>query len=283
MRNDVLTNQQLKEVSKENLTQLIKDLNAYPHQIFYYGPQKSEDIIKTFNQRHYLPLKTLSSGDVKIYPTEILSKGKSIFYTPYAMQQAELSIVSKAADFDSKLIPSVKLFNEYFGGNMSGVVFQEIRESKALAYAANANVTSPYNAKYPFITRAYIGTQADKLKDALDAIHFLLDSIPYNQTSFDAAKEGIIQQIRTERIIKSNVFFEYIKAKKLGLTYDIRKDIFEKVQKMNFNDIWNFHKNYIRKKPRNIAIIGDEAKLDMNVLKQYGEIKKVSLEEIFGY
>ena len=283
MRNDVLTNQQLKEVSKENLTQLIKDLNAYPHQIFYYGPQKSEDIIKTLNQRHYLPSKTLSSGDLKIYPTEILSKGNSIFYTPYTMQQAELSIVSKAADFDSKLIPSIKLFNEYFGGNMSGVVFQEIRESRALAYAANANVTSPYNAKYPFITRAYIGTQADKLKDALDAIYSLLDSIPYNQTSFDAAKEGIIQQIRTERIIKSNVFFEYIKAKKLGLTYDIRKDIFEKVQKMNFNDIWNFHKNYIRKKPRNIAIIGDEAKLDMNILKQYGEIKKVSLEEIFGY
>ena len=283
MRNDVLTNQQLKELSKDNLIQLIKDLNAYPHQIFYYGPQSANDVIKTLKQQHHLPPKTLSSGNVKIYPTEILSKGKNIFYTPYTMQQAELSIVSKATDFDSKLIPSIKLFNEYFGGNMSGVVFQEIRESKALAYTAIAYVTSPYNAKYPFITRAYIGTQADKLKDALDAIHFLLDSIPYNQTSFDAAKEGIIQQIRTERFIKSNVFFEYINAKKLGLNYDIRKDIFEKVQKMKFNDIWNFHKNYIRKKPRNIAIIGDEEKLDMNVLKQYGEIKKVSLEEIFGY
>ena len=32
-----------------------------------------------------------------------------------------------------------------------------------------------------------------------------------------------------------------------------------------------------------VMILGDKEKLDMEVLKQYGEIKFLSLEDIFGY
>ncbi len=283
MYNHVFTNDELKKLTTNELLELIKSINSYPHKVLYYGTLRKNEITNIIKAQHILTKEIQNIPEMPVYNTEHLNKSKNIFYIPYTMQQAEFTAVSKVSDFDSKLLPITKIFNSYFGENMSGVVFQEIRESKALAYAAFSHISSPVNKKYPFINTSYIGTQADKLEEALQAIHLLLDSLPYNQTSFEAAKEGIIQKIRTERTIKTDMFLQYLNAKKLGITYDIRKDIFDYAQKVTFKDILTFHKKYISQKPRSISIIGDEAKLDFNVLKKYGNIQKLSLEEIFGY
>ncbi|GIV45054.1 MAG: peptidase M16 [Bacteroidia bacterium] len=283
MYNNVLTNDELKQLNTNELEQLLKDLNGLSHQFLYYGPLKSQNIINLLKQHHQIPDKNIATSSPKVYATELLDKGNLVFYIPYSMQQAEFFIINKVSNFNEKLMPQIELFNNYFGGNMSGVVFQEIREAKALAYSARSYITTPINKNYPFINVSYIGTQSDKLSEALSSMYSLLDSIPYNATSFNAAKEGIIQQIRTERILKTDLFFEYLKAKNLGLNHDIRKDIFEQVQKMDFKDIQQFHSQYIRKKPRNIAIIGDENKLNFDVLKKYGTLQKVNLKEVFGY
>lgn len=281
--NNVLNNDELKQLKTSDVTQLIQQLNQYPHQIMYYGPLKKNEIAEIITKYHQLNAPIASIPAPHIYSTEKLKSGNNIIYTSYPMQQAEFFVLSKVSDFDVSLLPSIEMYNNYFGGNMSGVVFQEIRESKALSYASKSFISLPPNKSYPFINYSYIGTQADKLPEALTAMYQLLDSLPYNQTSFDAAKEGIIQQIRTERILKTDIFFEYIKAKRWGIDYDVRKDIFNKVQKMNFKDVWAFHKKYITKKPRNIAIIGDQNKINFDVLKKYGNIQTVTLKEIFGY
>lgn len=281
MYNNVLNNDELKQLNTDNLTSSVKNLNKYPHQILYYGPLNKNEITNVIKKYHTASSPSFTLSEMPVYIADNFNK--NIFYVPYTMQQAEFNLVSKVADFDSKLIPYVELFNNYFGGNMSGVVFQEIRESRALAYAASSRIRMPVNKKYPFIISSYIGTQSDKLEDAMSAIQSLLDSLPYNQASFEAAKKGIIEQIRTERIIKTNVFFTYLNAKRLGLNYDIRKDIFEQAQKITYKDLWQFHKKYLSKKPYNIAIIGDENKLNFDVLKKQGNIQKVSLQEIFGY
>ena len=280
---NVLNNAELNALSASIAEELIKELKTYPHQVLYYGTQKITEIKNIITRLHTLPAKSTPVTSVSVYSTSALDKGPTIYYTPYPMQQAEFNILSKITDFDHTLIPVIELFNNYFGGNMSSVVFQEIREAKALAYSAYSYIRIPPSKYYPFINYTYVGTQADKLSEALPAISHLLDSLPYNQTSFEAAKEGIIQQIRTERITKTKLFFEYLKAQKQGLSYDIRKDIFEQIQKATFRDLWTFHKKYIHQKPRNIAIIGDENKLDKNLLKSYGSIQPVSLEQIFGY
>jgi predicted Zn-dependent peptidase len=280
--NDVLTNEELKQLSVKELEDYLKKLHNYPHQILFYGPQKISEISNILLQFHKWKMQNVETN-VTIYPTKNLDKAPKVFFTPYPMQQAEMMVVGKIGDFNSKLFPSIVLFNNYFGGSMSGVIFQEIRESRALAYSANAYITTPPNKQYPITTRSYIGTQADKLPDALPALYSLLDSMPFNKSSFDAAKEAIVQQIRSERIIKTQIFFNYLYNKKLGLNYDIRNDVFQQVPQMNFKDLFNFQKTYISKKPRNIAIIGDPEKVDKSILKKYGDIQEVSLKEIFGY
>ncbi len=281
--NDVYNNNALKKLNKDSLVLLVKTLTTYPQEILYYGPLSKNKLSETLTKTYILSDKSKKPTEPKVYSTETVNKGGQVFYIPYDMQQAEFNIISKLTNYDYKLTPYINMFNSYFGGSMSGVVFQEIRESKALAYASSSYVQNPINLKYPYFSISYVGTQADKLPDALPAMWNLLDSLPYNEASFNAAKESIIQNIRTSRIIKTSIFFTYLNAKRLNLDHDVRKDVFEAVPKMQFKDLQKFHQQYISKKPRNISIIGDESKINFNTLSKYGSVKKLSLEDIFGY
>jgi predicted Zn-dependent peptidase len=51
------------------------------------------------------------------------------------MVQAEIFWVRNADQYNAAETPTVNLFNNYFGGGMGSIVFQTIRESKALAYS----------------------------------------------------------------------------------------------------------------------------------------------------
>ena len=52
---------------------------------------------------------------------------------------------------------------------------------------------------------------------------------------------------------------------------------------MSFDDLKNFHQTYIKDKKFNIAVVGDEAKMNFQALGKYGKINKLSLDEVFGY
>ena len=76
---------------------------------------------------------------------------------------------------------------------------------------------------------------------------------------------------------------EYEKAQKMGINYDIREDIYNEVQSFDMNTLVDFHNNYVAEKNRVVMILGDKDRLDMDVLNEYGEIKFLTLEDIFGY
>jgi hypothetical protein len=79
------------------------------------------------------------------------------------------------------------------------------------------------------------------------------------------------------------VLWNYERAKKLGLDYDLRKEVYEKVGKMNFKDIREFQQKYFKDQPKAMLVMGSKKRIDMDTLKKYGEVKEVTLEEIFGY
>lgn len=61
----------------------------------------------------------------------------------------------------------INVFNEYFGSGLSSIVFQEIRESKSLAYSAYALYQANAELQHPDYVSTYIGTQPDKLEMAV--------------------------------------------------------------------------------------------------------------------
>ena len=97
------------------------------------------------------------------------------------------------------------------------------------------------------------------------------------------AKEAIEQKIRTERLTKSRILSEYEKAQKLGINHDVRKDVYDGVQSFDMDNLREFHNSHISSGIRVVMVLGSKEDLDLDVLKQYGEIVPLTLEDVFGY
>jgi predicted Zn-dependent peptidase len=207
----------------------------------------------------------------------------NVYVVDYDMKQAEIIMLSKGEMYNKDNVPKIRMFNEYFGGGMSSIVFQEMRESKALAYSVFSNYTLADKKAEPNYVFAYIGTQADKLPEAMAGMMELINNMPDSKNNFLAAQESIIQSIRTERITKTGILFNYQNAKKLGLDYDIRKDIFSAVPKMTFADVKSFEEQNMKGKPYTILVLGKKDGLNIKTLEKYGKVSYLSLEDIFGY
>ena len=199
------------------------------------------------------------------------------------MKQAEVILLAKDGLYTKDNASIARIFNEYFGGGMSSVVFQEMRESKALAYSVYSSYSTARKKEDYNYVFSYIGTQADKLPEAMAGMMDLINNMPESENNFKASKEAIIQGIRSERITKSGILFNYENAQKLGLDYDIRKDIFKNVPMMTMTDIKTFEQRHLKDKQYTVLVVGKKENLDMKTLEKYGKVTFLSLQDIFGY
>ena len=191
--------------------------------------------------------------------------------------------LTKGEKLNIEKYPLIKFHNEYFGAGMSSIVFQEMRESKALAYSVYSAYRIPNKAEDHHYVMSYIGTQADKLDEAMSGMTELLDFMPEAETNMNNAKDAIIQKIRTERLTKMRILTEYEKAKRMGIDYDIRKDLFDQVEMFDLNALKDFHNTHIAGKNRVVMVLGSKKDIDLTVLEKYGKIHHLTLEDVFGY
>ena len=129
----------------------------------------------------------------------------------------------------------------------------------------------------------YIGTQANKLGQAVEAMSDLMKNLPQQQAQFSNARNSTLKQISSQRVTKRNIYYTYLAMQKLGVNYDIRKDLYNEVQNLDLNQLTNFYNQKVKPVTYNTAIIGKKENLDMNAISKLGEFTEVSLEEIFGY
>ena len=279
---NILSEEELNNVSSAELLELIHSLTSYEHRILYYGPDEMIAVVDKLTALH------INNTELKAIPAkqEFVENAmdKAVVYVvDYDMKQAEVMMLAKGSKLNIDEYAIIKYHNEYFGGGMSSIVFQEMRESKALAYSVYSTYTIPSDADESHFLMSYIGTQSDKLSDAMVGMTELLDVMPEAEANMNNAKEGIEQKIRTERLTKSRVLSEYEKAQKLGVDYDLRKDVYKGVQTFDMSSLRDFHNSHIATGTRVVMVLGAKDDLDLEVLKQYGEIKHLTLEDVFGY
>jgi predicted Zn-dependent peptidase len=279
---NILSEAELKALKPEELTALVKELTSYQHQVLYYGPSDVARLNASLTKLHKVPAG-LRPVPPAIRFDEQPTQQNTVYVVNYDMKQAEIIMMSKGEMYNPVNTPEARMFNEYFGGGMSSVVFQDMRESKALAYSVYSTYQTPVKKDRSHYVFAYIGTQADKLPEAMSGMTSLLNNMPESDVLFNASKDAVLQKIRTERITKSGVLFNYESARKLGLDHDIRKDVYEKMPSLSMNEIRAFHGKYMKDKTYSILVLGDKNKLDMATLSKYGTVKFLTLEDIFGY
>ena len=281
--NNTLSDEEIKNLKAADLVSILHGLLNNEHKIIYYGPQALPAFTSSIAKVHTLPGSwTVAAPALKF--DRIKQTKNEVLFADYDMVQAEIYWLRSLDKYDAKKEATVNLFNNYFGaGSMGAIVFQTIRESKALAYSTGAVLQTPTKKEDPFAFLAYVGTQADKLNDAIVGMNELLTDLPKNEQSLSDAKKSMMKDLETERITNDNIIFTYLAYQKKGINYDLRKDIYAQVSSLKFEDLKQLHTTSISGKPFTYTIVGSDKKIKMDDLKKYGEVKRISLEELFGY
>ena len=278
-----LSDRELRGLTDRTLLERIHNLFDYEHKVLYYGPLTGEETVNSVNALHQVPEKLIPLEGTRKY-REQLTKENRILLAPYESNQIYLfSFSNNGETYDPAVVPAATMYNAYFGGGMNGIVFQEMREARGLAYSASARYELPARKDGYCLYTDFIATQNDKMIDALDAFNSIINDMPVSQNAFDIAKESLLNNIRTQRTIKSDVLWAYLEAQKLGLDYDINRDIYNSVLNYTLQDVIDFQQSTVKDRTYTICILGDPENLDLKSLAKYGKITRLTTDEIFGY
>nr|WP_315086685.1 insulinase family protein [uncultured Chryseobacterium sp.] len=275
---DVISKEELESSNVEVFTDRMKKLFRYPYQIFFYG-RNFENFTSYIGK--YTENENFVIPEPKNYP-EPETDG-NVYFTDYDMVQMEMSKVGRGRNVNTENFGKINVFNEYFGRGLSSIVFQEIRESKSLAYSAYVSYAANSELDHPDYITTYIGTQPDKLQIAVDTMTELMTELPEVKVQFENAKNSALKQIASQRITRTNIFFNTLRLRKLNIHHDFRKDIYQQIESLKFEDLKDFYDHYIKSVHFNTAIIGKKENLNREAVDKMGTFREVSLKDIFGH
>lgn len=280
--NTLLSEDELRAIDPTSLTDKIKSLSNFEHKVLFYGPQEIAEVSKILEANHTIADSWTPMPEREEF-NEIETTENKVFFAEYDMVQTELMMYHRGPSFDLSIAPESKIFGEYFGGGLSSIVFQEIRESRALAYSAYAGYTTPSRADDHHYVRGYIGTQANKLDDATSALLELMSELPRAEAQFEQSKLSAMKQIETNRTTGSSILWSYLNAQDKDMETDMNKVIYPKLESMTFDQLQTFFDNQIKDKTYTYVVIGKKSEMDMSALEKLGPVQELTLEEIFGY
>ena len=276
---NILKEGELMSLTAEQLVEKIHDLKNIEHQVLYYGSEKPENLVRLLTEYHKVPSR-LRPVPAKVIFREKETSTNRVLFAPYDAAQAKLQTIIKGGTYNASLAPETALFNLYFGGN---IIFQELREKRALAYTATSRYQEPADLEKSYLNMGYIATQNDKVIDAFSAFDELFNTIPESGITFNGSKNALLNRICTERIRRINVIWNYLNAGKLGLDRDIRKEIHSRVSGMKVKDITAFGQRILSYKAKTYLVLGKESAIDFASLEKFGPVTRLTLNDLFGY
>lgn len=280
---DRLSEAQLQALKAETLVQKIKELCHYEHQVYYYGQNRPDSILPLLEKHHEVPQQLLKVPPPRKYPQLPTTKNEVLFLD-FPQIQADVLLVSRGTPhFSLEETLMREWFNEYFGYGLSSIVFQEIRESRALAYSTYAIFTAPKKTKLAHYLQAYLGTQPDKLPDAIPYLMNILEDMPVVEAAMENARISILKRLESSRIASTQLFWEAQRMKDLDMDQDLDKLLYERLQKASIQDLIDFQAEYVKNRHYTFMVLGDQKQIDMDYLKTFGELKTLSMKDVFGY
>ena len=292
----MIKNEELPEINPEKLLGSLRDMLSLTHRVIYYGPLSLQQVESDLNEHHVKGVALREPAPMKKY-LPIQPEETVVYVAPYDAKQLYMSMnTSNGESFDAASHPLTTLYNEYFGGSMNAIVFQEMREARSLAYSAWAYLNEPSRLDKPYTFMAGIATQNDKLMDAVGAFNSIINDMPRSEAAFALAKDGLEKRLRTNRVIDDNIAWAYINAQDLGLApsldgngknrsagLDLDRLTFEQLPTLTLDDVVKFQQEKVKDRKYHYGILGKIEDLDMDALSKLGRVVILTPEQIFGY
>jgi len=270
----------LNNSTTSGLSELLKQAVESPRTILYFGPQ-SPDVVEQWIRDSFLGVFPKHKA-AKVEPDRSLKTQKDqVYFLHKEMAQAQVRFEFSSGLLDESLTPSVQIFNEYFGGGMAGLVFQELREARALAYSAWARFFTPSRPNEENVMVGSIGCQADKTIDAMEAFIGLLKEMPVSNTRWSSAHASLLSAYRTNPITSRAIPKFVYDVDTLGLKIDPRESRFKNLSKAKIDGFEKFYQDKIKAKSILFSVVGDSTRIDMEALEKFGPFTQVTAKELF--
>ena len=280
-----LSKKEIKALKSDELLALFHELQKYDCDLFYCGRQSVESVDMACQQT--LPLAQCTKPKADTFrPLQQYSEPIVFFYdVPKSRQNYVVSYDAISPLPTANERATMKLWDEYFGGGMSSVLFQNIREFRSLAYSTRGKSINTSLARHPNAPQAYAtatGTQADKTLEAVATIDSLLRHLPMKEENLESARQSVLSDIQNDyptfRGIAKYVANQYDN----GYMADPNTETARLLPAITAQDIVQFHQQHVgNNKNRVWIIIGDKKTTDLKVLSRYGKIVELKKEDVY--
>lgn len=272
----------LKAVTPEELIELLQGLNGYEHRIHYYGPDSLQEVERLLQTGHRRPSQLQPTPAPKIFEQRPTSSNE-VLLMDFPTVQTDVMLISRGRpDFSLEEFQMSEWYNEYFGYGLSSIVFQEIRESRALAYSAFAYYSSPDRLDQAHYMQAYLGTQPDKLPEAIPALKGILQDMPWVPGQAASARHSILRRIESERIPPDRFFWESLSAERLAHDRELREGLYHRLMAAGLPDLKDFHEARVKGRAYTHLLLGPEQRMDRALLESIGPVRVVALDELLS-
>ena len=282
-RTNTLDNDELTAANPQTLPAMLQQLANQEHQLLYFGPYSEKQLAKVIGKYHPTPKHPAPAPEAHRYVMQP-TKENEVLLAPYdAKNIYMMQFHCDNRPWNADEAPLKAVFNEYYGGSMNSVVFQELREARALAYSAFAIYTEPGRKDDSESFYTYIISQNDKMGDCIATFNSILDTMPQSKAAFDLAKESLKKQLESKRVTREALLNAYITAQQRGIDYDLSERIYQALPSITMDQMVDFERKFMASKPLRYVILGKESELDMKLLERIGKVKRVSGKEIYGF
>ena len=280
-----LSRKEVKALKNEDLMALFRELQQYDCELFYCGRQPIEYVAAQAQQA--LPLSQCTKPQADTF-RPFLQYDEPVVYFYHVPKSRQNYIVSYDA---IGALPTqeervkFKLWDEYFGGGMSSVLFQNVREFRSLAYATGGSAFTTSLAQHSDASQGYVtvtGTQADKTLEALSTVDSLLRQLPMKENNLEAARQSVLNDIQNNYPTFRTLGKYVANQLRDGYVSDPNTGIARGIPSVTSQDIMQFHQKHVTSNKNRIwIVIGDRKITDMKALARYGKVVELRKEDVY--
>ncbi len=259
---------------------LVAAARTYALDAFYCGTLSPEKVAAE------LPLVegVKPSNSPFVQDRQSYTKPTILFLPNSNVQQADLYFYINGKPYDIAIDVASDAFNQYMSGGFTGVVMNEIRVKRSMAYSAyGVNSTPALTGKENFFY-GYVGTQSDKVADAISVYMDILTDMPKDSTNIEALRAALKQAAQTAKPSMRGKAATFEAWQRLGYKEDPSKVNAAAIDALTFNDIEKFYEENIKGKPVTIILMGDPKKIDLKAIqtKCGCKVTKLSPAKLFN-
>ncbi len=272
---------EIKRISTEKFIELFQTALTYRQEYYFVGETPKNEIGKMITE-HLKPQKQFNETDSPVKTEYLVYNQNNVFFTPFKKTaQSRIMFYIDLKEKDLSEVPIINAFNRYFDGGFSGILMQEIREKRSLAYTAEGYVSIPFRIDERVCFFGSIETQGEKTIEAIETYLNLLNDLPKEPEKLDSIQSFLINSSLASSVHFRELAITVDSWLLKGYKEDPAKISLPVYKQLTFEQIYQFYEKNIKGKPITIAIVGNEKQIDVNKLKKFGKLNKINKRNLY--